>query len=161
MIFNSLIKPHYKIIFTVCMKEIKISTFFLKNIIIFLDTIFFWSKNNFYFQIWKKNCSNNLRYRYYRKEPCSLDSNLNLFNPQIGTYATLLNRDKSSFVQSTMKHIFLHKCKGRVRFGAADSEPPFGCRTFGRRDYRAPELIFFDLFFCSYVVSVCSSLRSR
>ena len=146
------------------MKEIKISTFFLKNIIIFLDTIFFWSKNNFYFQIWKKNCSNNLRYRYYRKEPCSLDSNLNLFNPQIGTYATLLNRDKSSFVQSTMKHIFLHKC----RVGCV-SAPPIWSRRLGAGHLGTGHLgagtigcknFFFDSFFCSYVFSVCSSLRS-
>ena len=55
---------------------------------------------------------------------------------------------------------------GRVRFGAADSAPPFRRwafrrRTFRCRDYSAPELFFLDSLFCSYVVSVCSSLRSR
>ena len=32
---------------------------------------------------------------------------------------------------------------------------------FRRREYRAPEVFFLDLFYCSYVVSVCSSLRLR
>ena len=39
---------------------------------------------------------------------------------------------------------------GRIRFGAGH----FGAGTIGR-------LFFLDSFFCSYVVSVCSSLRSR
>ena len=37
----------------------------------------------------------------------------------------------------------------------------FRRRTFRCRDYSAPELFFLDSLFCSYVVSVCSSLRSR
>ena len=58
------------------------------------------------------------------------------------------------------------QCLGRVRFGAADSAPSFRRwtirrRIFRRRDYSAPELFFLDSLFCSYVVSVCSSLRSR
>ena len=61
---------------------------------------------------------------------------------------------------------------GRRGLGAADWAPSFGRLTFGRRifgclDYRAPELgagllpDFLASFFCSYVVSVCNSLRSR
>ena len=59
-----------------------------------------------------------------------------------------------------------YRIRGRVRFGAADSALPFRRwtirrRTFKRQDYSAPELFFLDSLFCSYVVSVCSSLRSR
>ena len=36
--------------------------------------------------------------------------------------------------------IFYLVNQGRVRFGAANSTPPFGRWTFGRLDYRAPEL---------------------
>ena len=36
---------------------------------------------------------------------------------------------------------------GRVRFGAADSAPPYRRRTFWRQDYRPSELLFLDLFF--------------
>ena len=54
----------------------------------------------------------------------------------------------------------------RRRLGATDSAPlfrrwTFRHRTFRRRDYSVPELFFLDSLFCSYVVSVCSSLRSR
>ena len=46
--------------------------------------------------------------------------------------------------------------KGRVRFGAADS-----ALDISAPDISAPELFFIDSFFSSYVISVCSSLRSR
>ena len=60
--------------------------------------------------------------------------------------------------------------RGRVRFGAADSAPLFRRRRFGAGHFgaghfgpgtiRHQNFFFLDSFFCSYVVSVCSSLCS-
>ena len=87
-------------------------------------------------------------------------------NKDIHVYYTCFTFLSAFKKKSESDSVLTPVIEGRVRFGAADSVPPIRRRCFGAGHFGAgtigrQNLFFLDSFFCSYVVSVCSSIRSR
>ena len=73
-------------------------------------------------------------------------------------YFQLFNGRRVSGIHYFIKKMYVHLISGRIRLGAGH----LGAWTIGRHNTALDYCRFFlASFFCSYVVSVCSSLRSR